>query len=155
MTTGVFKYSLITAILLVAAVFGAWYLLASPDEVPAMPGRISGTTNYPGEYIPAQVVCAEPVDGGVEVCDDVPAGDSEQLVPTWILTLPAGQYFVSAHMKDPSEMGSDLGDYRAYYTQYVVCGMSVDCVDHSKVAVTVISDRTTADITPYDWYIPR
>jgi hypothetical protein len=153
MTTGVFKFSLITAILLVAVVFGAWYFLASPDEAPAMPGRISGTTSYPGEFIPAQVVCAEPVGGGPEVCGEASESDAAGLVPTWTLTVPAGQYYVSAHMKDPSEMGSDLGDYRAYYTQYVVCGSKYECKDHSKVVVSVASDRTTSDITPYDWYM--
>lgn len=153
MTTNVFKYALLVSVIVVAALFGLWYLIAPPDEAPAMYGRIEGTTNYPSEYIPVQIVCAEPVSGGQETCVEAPAGDNELLSPPWSIEVPAGDYYVSSHLKDPSDMGSDLGDYRAYYTQYVICGMDITCKDHSKVAVSVTSDRTTADITPYDWYM--
>jgi hypothetical protein len=153
MTTNVFNFALLTAVVIVAGVFGAWYLIAPPDGAPAMYGRIEGTTTYPGEYIPPQVVCAEPVSGGQGVCVDAPAGDNEQLSPPWSIEVPPGEYYISARLEDPSELGSELGDYRAYYTQYVLCGMDISCTDHSKVSVTVTSDRTTSDITPYDWYI--
>lgn len=153
MTTNVFQFSLLTAIVIVAVVFGAWYVIAPPDQAPAMGGRIEGTTSYPSEYIPAQLVCAEPVDGGSEICADAPAGDSVELTPTWGIDVPAGDYYVSSRLKDPSEMGSDFGEYRAYYTQYVLCGLEVTCSDHAKIVVTVPSGSTVVDINPYDWYI--
>lgn len=153
MTTNVFTFSLLTAVVLAAAVFGAWYLIAPPDEAPAMGGRIEGSTSYPSEYIPEQIVCAQPVAGGSEICIDVPGGDSVELTPSWRLDVPAGDYYVSSRLKDPAEMGSDFGDYRAFYTQYVLCGLEVSCTDHTKVVVTVPSGETVSDINPYDWYI--
>ena len=139
--------------MLVALAAGAWYFLAPPKDATAMPGSIEGTTNYPSDYIPVQIVCAEPVDGGSEYCTETPAGDDELLTPSWSIEVPAGEYYISARVKDPSEMGSDLGDYRAYYTQYVMCGLNVECTDHTKIPVTVTSGQATLGITPYDWYI--
>ena len=55
-------------------------------------------------------------------------------------------------MSDPEDIGSDFGDYRAYYSQYVLCGMEYGCTDHAKVIVTVPSGQTVTDIKPYDWY---
>ena len=153
MTPPVFKYALTASVVIVAAGFGAWYVLAPPDALPLGKGRIEGTTNYPSEYIPEQIVCAEPVGGGSERCVKAPAGDAEQLTPSWSLEVPAGDYYVSSHIKDPSELGSDLGDYRAYYTVYVTCGLKYECKDHTKIPVTVVSGQTTSGITPYDWYM--
>jgi hypothetical protein len=153
MTTNVLKFSLPIAIVLVAVVFGVWYFVAPPKETPAMGGRIEGTTTYPSEYIPTQIVCAEPVGGGSEICVEVAGADPTVLTPSWGLDVPAGEYYVSSHMKDPSEMGSDFGEYRAYYTQYVLCGLEASCTDHTKAVVNVPSGEMVSDINPHDWYI--
>jgi hypothetical protein len=153
MTTDVFKFSVVGAVVIVAIVFGAWYFLAPPDEAPAMPGRIEGTTNYPSEYTPEQVVCAQPTEGGESLCTEAPAGYAGESTPTWSIEAPAGSYFVYARLKDPSEMGSDFGEYRAYYTAYVLCTSDTDCPDHSKLPVTVTSGQTVSDIAPHDWYM--
>lgn len=153
MTTNVFKFSVFTGVIIVAVVAAGWYLLAAPDGEPAALGRIEGTTSYPSEYLPSQRVCAEPVSGGEPVCADAPAGYAGELTPPWSIELPAGEYFVWASLADPSEVGSDFGDYRAYYTEFVRCGMEISCTDHSKIAVTVRSGESTGDVSPHDWYI--
>ena len=37
----------------------------------------------------------------------------------------------------------------------VPCGLSVECGDHSLLAVEVQSGQTTADVNPADWYAPE
>lgn len=152
MTPNLFKFSTLAAFGVVVVGAAAWYFIAPPDEAPAMPGSIEGMTSYPSEYIPTQIICAEPVGGGAETCIQSPEGD-EALIPSWTLPVAPGQYYVSAHLKDPAEMDSSFGDYRAYYTTYVQCGMEATCKDHSKIPVTVVSGEATRDIRPFDWYM--
>lgn len=153
MTTNVFNYSLLAAVVIVAAIAGVWYLLDAPEGTPLAPGRIEGTTSYPSEYLPAQIVCAEPVDGGESFCTDAPEGYAGELTPPWSIEVPAGDYYIYARLRDPSEIGSDFGDYRAYETAFVRCGMDVACTDHARSVITVGSGATVTDVRPYDWYI--
>ncbi len=40
------------------------------------------------------------------------------------------------------------------YTNAVPCGLSVDCTDHSLIAITVIAGQTIT-VDPGDWYAPE
>ena len=58
-----------------------------------------------------------------------------------------------AHLPDPARYGADYAkDYRAYYSKFVKCGMSVDCQDHTPIVVRVKSGETVSGIDPMDWY---
>ena len=153
MTPNVMKYTLNAAIGILIVAVAIWFAWNSLKLAPDNLGSILGTTNYPSDYIPEQIVCAEPVDGGSEICTDVPAGDSENLTPTWTLKVPEGRYYISSHVKDPEGLGSDMGNYRAYYTVYVTCGLNYACRDHTKIPIDVANSTTVKDIAPYDWYI--
>jgi|GEM_PF-6013591 len=153
MTPDLMKYALKISVGIVASILLAWYGYGFFSKSVENFGSIEGTTNYPSEYIPEQTVCAEPVDGGEEICTEVPGGDGEQLTPTWVVRVPPGQYYISARVVDPTALGSDLGDYRAYYTKYVTCGLKYECKDHTKIPITVTKSATVTGISPYDWYI--
>ncbi len=152
MTAPIFKQSLIGAVILVSLAFGAWYFMAPPDaEQAQLPGRIEGTTMFPSEVIPAFQICAESTTTqGVEYCVDTLeyASDLRFSIP-----VPAGTYYVYATLRDAGSIGSDLGGYKAYYTQAVVCGLAYGCTDHTKLEVVVGSEETVTGVLPHDWYI--
>ena len=153
MTPELLKYTIKLSVGVVLIALAAWFVGTRFLPASAAVGTIEGSTNYPSEYLPEQIVCAEPVAGGAETCVTVPAGDPQLSAPAWSLDVAAGQYYVSARVKDPSAIGSDLGEYRAYYTKYVTCGLTYECKDHGKIVVTVEAGKTVTGITPYDWYI--
>jgi hypothetical protein len=154
MTPNIFKYSLLGATILVACVAGAWYFFAAPQEEQLMRGHIEGTTLYPSEFIPAQRVCAQSVTDTTErYCIDT-TESSGNTSPTFRITVPPGTYHVYASLKDASAIGSDLGEYKAYYTAYVTCGLEYACKDHTKLDVSVAAGQTITNIRPHDWYMP-
>ena len=154
MTVRVFKYSLIGAIVLVAVAAGAWYVFAPPKEADAMPGSISGSVSYPSEGIPAQRVCAVPVKGSDSDAVCVQTGDAPPAPTTFhIAKLAPGDYYVYAQLLDPTAYGSEIpGTYKAYYDEFVRCGLRYDCKDTSKIIVRVEAGADTPDIMPQDWY---
>ncbi len=153
MTPELLKYTLKVSIGVVIISVVAWFVGTQLQPASIATGTIEGSTNYPSEYLPEQIVCAEPVSGGAETCVVVPAGDPQLTAPAWALQVAPGQYYVSAKVKDPGAIGSDLGEYRAYYTKYVTCGLMYECKDHGKIVITVEPGKTVTGITPYDWYI--
>jgi len=42
--------------------------------------------------------------------------------------------------------------YKAYYSEFVTCGLSVDCASHEPIIVEVKSGQTTDGVNPQDWY---
>jgi hypothetical protein len=106
----------------------------------ALLGRITGALSYPSDYLPADMkVTAVPVSGGRTYATTKKRGTRYTLV------LPAGKYYVYATTRD-------LPAYKAYYTDMVTCGLSIDCHSHRKIVVTVKAGRTTPNVDPQDWY---
>jgi hypothetical protein len=161
MTTKVLLWSLLVAMVLVAAGFGAWYLIAPPslDDGSAMPqtgapGTIEGTTSYPSEFNPAQRVCAQSVsDPSYERCTDAPEQGGAD-APTFSIKVAPGAYYVYAFLRDPSDVGIDESR-RAYWTEFVSCGLTASCTSHEKLEVVVRSGQTVRDIRPHDWYMTQ
>lgn len=159
MTATIFKYSLIAAVALAAAVAGVWYFVAPPDVAPEKtlapqeePGTIAGSTSYPSDFNPAQRVCAQSVaDENYERCADVPEQEGT-LAPTFSIKVTPGSYYVYATLKDPSDMGLQE-EVRAYYTEFVTCGLRAGCPSHARLEVVVSSGQTVSGINPQDWYI--
>jgi len=103
-------------------------------------GSISGALSYPREAIPAQRVCAIDLKEDKEYCQQ-----TTQDASTYVIAAPAGEYWVYAALED------DVTGKRAYYSEFVPCGLSVECKDHTPIRVTVESGKT-AQADPQDWY---
>jgi hypothetical protein len=63
-----------------------------------------------------------------------------------------GTYRVYAFLRDPGDLGLEESR-RAYWTEFVACGLSVDCTSHEILEVEVKSGQTVSGILPHDWYI--
>ena len=119
----------------------------APTETPAEPaaqtGSIAGNLSYPSEFIPAmQVVAFGLLSNEWYVVNTAEGAGSYQLD-----NLPAGLYQVVSYVA-----GGDLG---GGYTPAVACGLSVNCTDHTLVAVEVVAGQVTTGIDPGDWYAPE
>ena len=109
-------------------------------------GYIEGSLTYPSEELPPMVVCAQNMADDILYCTDKTI-DGEGFIngKGYSLELPTGVYTVYASTLP-------LGDYKAYYSVAVPCGLSVECTDHTPIEVTVISGTTVTDVDPGDWY---
>lgn len=115
-------------------------------------GTISGRLMYPSDYIPEDmIVCAEHAASGETFCTDEHlerGGDT-----TYRLSVPAGGYTVYAKLTAPESYGAAYGpDYRAYYSEFVTCGLMASCASHKPIVVEVKAGQAAADIDPADWY---
>jgi hypothetical protein len=145
-------------VLLLAGAFALWYVAAPPELSPSAtppqvsePGTISGSTLYPSEFNPAQRVCAQSItDAAYERCTDVP----EQLgatPPTFAIKVTPGRYHVYATLKDPAGLGL-TETKRAYWTEFVRCGLRAECPSHARIEVNVAAGATVTGVLPHDWY---
>lgn len=106
-------------------------------------GLVTGEVTYPSEFIPDDLeVCAEDVVTMEETCTDMIYQDSDYGY-YYELILDPGTYYVYAYVESVG---------RAYYTEFVRCGLSVDCVSHDKIEVEVESGDYIVGIDPGDWY---
>jgi hypothetical protein len=106
-------------------------------------GKISGTLGYPAEGIPLLTVYAFDTTNEKKyflVNTQVNQGQFT------IAGVEPGSYYVVAYAKDYQASGG--------YTKAVACGLSVDCKDHSLIAVTVKSGETASGAEVKDWYAP-
>lgn len=110
--------------------------------VPGGPGigTVSGMLSYPSEFLPAQRVCALNLVDDKEYCLQTTAGESSYAIPA-----PEGEYWVYAALED------DATGKRAYYSEFVRCGLKAECKDHSSVTV-LIKTGETSEAHPQDWY---
>ena len=162
MNATILKYSLLGAVVLAAAVAGGWYLVAptdvavdsTPSPIGVAPGTIEGWTLYPSEFNPAQRVCAQSVaDPAYERCADVPEQEGPES-PTFSIKVAPGVYHVYATLRNPGDLGLQE-ETRAYWTEFVRCGLWADCPSHAKIEVQVASGQTVTGILPHDWYDTR
>ena len=110
-------------------------------------GIIEGSLSFPSEIIPANMmVCAETFDGKIIECTNKHLVDPKYTYGEgYTLEVPAEEYFVYAQTPE-------LENYKAYYSEFVVCGLSVNCDSHEKIEVVVEAGKTTSNIDPQDWY---
>ncbi len=118
------------------------------------PGVIEGSLSYPSEFIPDDMtICAENLATKKIYCTNKHINARKyRYKEGYKLTVPPGEYHVFAQLPDPARHGADYSkDYRAYYSKFVTCGMSVECKDHTPIVVTVKSGATTSGVDPWDW----
>lgn len=116
-------------------------------------GTITGALSYPTDAgLPKMIVCAEAVDSRTIHCTDrrIPQRRSGRM--TYKLTIPAGTYHVFATLVNGAEPGEAYQGYKAYYSEFVKCGLSINCPSHAPIKVTIRAGQTLANIDPGDWY---
>lgn len=119
-----------------------------PDEVAPTTGFVTGTIYFPSEFYPDDLeVCAEEVVSGDLVdCVSYEMGTYSGLAE-YILELPEGDYYIYGQ----TDSGMYSG-YKAYYNEFVECGMAVGCNDHTPIEVTITAGDTEYNVSPSDWY---
>ncbi|OGJ16441.1 MAG: hypothetical protein A2632_03175 [Candidatus Pacebacteria bacterium RIFCSPHIGHO2_01_FULL_46_16] len=120
---------------------------ASAAAAPQKPlGKIEGSLSFPSSGIPDTLeICAENSQAQELVCTgEIQKSDDYTYGFGYQLELPPGEYTVYARLpNDP---------YRAYYSDFVLCGLNASCPSHKPVIVTVVANMTVAHVDPQDWY---
>ena len=154
---------LITVIAVIIVVVAGIFIFSnqepsSTDQSPATEteepktGTIEGSMGFPSQGIPKDIiVCAENTETKDEICTDQ-RGEGGTGIGYAIADVPVGTYLVYERFIEGTGNGFE-GD-RAYYSEYVVCGISVECEDHTPIEVSVTAGETTTGIDPVDWYTP-
>jgi hypothetical protein len=113
-------------------------------------GSLSGNLSYPSEFIPPLRVVATDV-----LTDQYYYVDTLKDQFTYSIdNLPPGTYHVIAYYTPLDVHTGQPGPstLAAGYSQSVLCGLTVDCSDHSLIDVVVEPGQTVTDIDPGDWY---
>ena len=117
-------------------------------------GIITGALSYPSDFdFPRMIVCAEAVDAKSIHCTDKRITNRRSRKVTYKLSVPAGDYYVFATIVNGDDPAEVYRGYKAYYSEFVICGLSVGCPSHKPVKVTVRAGRTLTGIDPGDWYV--
>ncbi len=126
--------------------------LSARDFIPPL-GTVTGNLSFPSSFIPAmRVVFFSLTDGSVSYTD---TGMNQG---TYSMDLPAGTYHVVAYPYSAGigtpPVGSPIAGGAGGYTQFVPCGLSADCTDHSLIPITVVVGQNII-VNPGDWYAPE
>ena len=135
-----------------AAAGSAPTLTLSPAAAQATPesagpnGTVEGELSYPSDYIPPDMqVCGEEIGSKRLTCS---SRKTRQRGRTrYVLSLPPGEYLIFAQTKDAPGQ-------RAYYSEFVVCGLDAACKSHKPIAVALPAGMARKGIDPQDWYAP-
>lgn len=107
------------------------------------PGTIEGKLSFPSEVLPAQRICAVDITTNEELCTETYEGSS------YSLSVPAGTYNVYATVIENPDTPSTS---KAYYSEFVTCGLLASCPSHEPIEVVVNSGEVTSDVDTGDWY---
>jgi len=120
--------------------------IRKPEKV-IRTGVIEGSLGYPSESIPEEMeVCAEDILTKKQYCTKKHIQDKKYTFGVgYKLEVPVGDYYVFAIL--PS-----WGNYKAYYSEFVTCGLKIDCLSHEPIIVKVRANETIENINPIDWY---
>jgi Tol biopolymer transport system component len=119
----------------------AWtqsFLPVTPIPTPGQ-GTITGRICFPSERIPAMKAYFQNITNNQVVEMFIVENQS-----SYAVTLPAGEYIASAWLPDFSLGG--------LYSEFVLCGMGPECVDHTPIRFQVESGQDTNGIDICDWY---
>jgi hypothetical protein len=103
-------------------------------------GSIAGALSYPSEFLPGLLIIA--YRSGTTEYYSITTLDNQGTYQ--MDNLSPGIYHVVAYYQSLS----------AGYSQAVLCGLRVDCTDHSLIDVVVTAGGLTTDVNPTDWYAP-
>ena len=105
-------------------------------------GSISGNLSFPSEGIPPLYVVAFNVNTGFYYW----LATTQNQTTYQIDFLPPGTYHVVSYTQPGGILMAGV------YNQFVLCGMTQSCTDHTVVDVTVQAGFTTSNINPGDWF---
>lgn len=116
--------------------------LIRPDETSA---AVTGPVLFPGCAPPDDLqVCAATTPGAAPVaCTSARPRHGQE---GYRLQLPPGSYVVYA--RSPSVQAG----LRAYFSNAVLCGLSVECKDHAPIQVHLRPGQVRRGVAPADWY---
>jgi hypothetical protein len=119
-----------------------------PRETVEAMGWIEGSLSYPSEQLPTDLqVCAKNTGTNNEICTAERITDSKYTYGFgYKLEVAPGIYQVYAVTQ---ASGDPL---KAYFTEFVSCGSTADCVDHTVIDVQVDGGETMEGVDPGDWY---
>jgi hypothetical protein len=114
---------------------------------------IEGSLSYPSSGIPENlIVCAQNLKTDKTYCTQGHIGDPRYLYGVgYKLIVAPGTYYLYSHLREP-DFPTGYQDYKAYYSEAVVCGLTVECGDHTPIPVTVAPGQRLQNINPIDWY---
>jgi hypothetical protein len=114
----------------------------SPTLDKKQSGIIEGNFIYPSEVLPDTMkACAYNLSTKSEVCSKTIKENGKN---GYMLELDPGNYYVYAQLPgDP---------YKAYYDEFVTCGLKFGCPSHKPIEVVVKAGVNLTSINPHDWY---
>jgi hypothetical protein len=117
-------------------------------------GTIEGSFSYPSDFIPKMMVCAKNEKTDEEFCSYEMKEDEKYMYGFgYSLEVPFGTYNIYAQLVDPESIVSGFDkNYRAYYSEFVVCGMSIECESHKPIEIEIVGGEVMSNIDPQDWY---
>jgi hypothetical protein len=116
---------------------------AMPSESTTEAGIVSGRICYPSEFIPEMMVFFQESTTGDII--EFPILENQS---TYSIVLTPGRYTAYAYLNSGASLGGA-------YTEMVLCGLSVECSDHTLVEFDVQSGETLDSIDICDWYAPE
>jgi hypothetical protein len=137
---------------------GVMCLLLNPGQVWAaapQPGVIEGSLSYPSEFIPDDMTISAENLATKKIYSTSRhlKARKYQYQVGYKLEVPPGDYHVFAYLPDPAKYGAGYSkDYRAYYSEFVKCGMTGKCPSHAPITIKVRGGQTVSSIDPQDWY---
>ncbi|HEV7260741.1 MAG TPA: Ivy family c-type lysozyme inhibitor [Bosea sp. (in: a-proteobacteria)] len=118
---------------------------AAATPAPSGPnGSVEGELSYPSDYIPADMqICGEEIGTKRLTCTSRKINQRNRT--RYVLSLPPGEYHIFAQTKDAPGQ-------RAYYSEFVTCGLDAACKSHKPIAVALPPGMARKGINPQDWY---
>jgi hypothetical protein len=115
--------------------------IANPPTPTTALATVQGEICYPSGRTPEMTLYF--MNTTIRKQFDLPIYENQNF---YSIQLPPGQYFAWA-VAPQYQIGG-------YYSEYVACGMTEDCVDHSQLPFDVIAGETTQEIDICDWPHP-
>ena len=113
-------------------------------------GVVKGTLCYPSDYIPPMTLYLKNQDSQ-KIYRQITKQNQRNFS---FKEIPAGKYVAFAYTLDETLMDDRDNSSKASggYTQFVPCGLSVECEDHSLIIINVKNGSATTGIQICDWY---
>lgn len=117
-------------------------------------GTVTGKIMYPSSGIPTKIkVFAQDTKTNKTYEATVtfaPTTSDMSASATYSVSVPAGSYYIYGTLADFNDQNGT--PWKAYYNQFVICGLAASCKDDTKVVVNVEAAGKVENITIGDWY---
>jgi hypothetical protein len=112
----------------------------TPEPIPTA-GIVMGKICVPGSFIPSMTAYFQNNETGEFI--QMPVAENQT---SYTFEIDSGEYTAFVY---PQEGSTSLG---GMYSEAVVCGLNVECTDHTLLVFSVLPGQTTAGIDICDWY---